>query len=59
MRCRSGMGRSYRKASRTIVILGADKKEEDGQTSQAIKIRMRVRLRRYRAEHARKEEGED
>ncbi len=36
------------KVARSIVVLGSDKKEEDGQTSQAIKIRMRVRLRRYR-----------
>jgi hypothetical protein len=35
------------KGQRTIVVLGADKKEQDGQTSQAIKIRMRHRLRRY------------
>lgn len=35
------------KRQRTIVVLGADKKEQDGQTSQAIKIRMRHRLRRY------------
>lgn len=35
------------RSSRTIVVLGTDKKEEDGQTSQAIKIRMRSRLRRY------------
>src|SRR6185312_1621667 len=35
------------KPTRTIVVLGADKKEEDGQTSQAVKIRMRYRLRLY------------
>ena len=38
------------KAARLIVVLGADKKEEDGQTSQVVKIKMRYRLRRYQVE---------
>ncbi len=39
-------------ANRVIVILGADKKEEDGQTSAHVKAKMRNRLRRYRTEFA-------
>ena len=41
----------------TIVVLGCDKKEEDGQTSLAIKVRMRNRLRRYLSDHASKRVG--
>ena len=40
------------KSAKRIVILGAYKKEEDGQASQAIKIRMRNRLKRYLKEFA-------
>ena len=32
---------------RQVVVLGADKKEQEDQTSSAIKIKMRIRQRRY------------
>ena len=47
------------KVSRLIVVLGSDKKEEDGQTSQVVKIRMRFRLRRYRDAIAPKRQSGD
>lgn len=38
-------------ASRSILVLGATKKEEDGPTPVHMKVRIRSRLRRFRAGH--------
>ena len=39
------------KEKKRIVVLGADKKERENQTSQAIKERMQFRLRQYLTSH--------